>query len=352
MLTLPAFASKGRVLPVEGVRQLDAATEFPVERLTDPKFSSYWPYPYVRAIARKGAFFLFSSDRDSGTQAYRYELKSGEIKQLTEATNLRTSSLQLMPDDHMFAYIDGQSLFLSHLSTLKEREVYRIPDGWEAGEGLCLAGDGVNAALIEKQGDKSRLRLIGVARGNATTVVEHDGILSHPQPRPRRGSVLFQCDGEIQLVNYDGQNRIKLSKIAPSEGAAVWSNDGRYVDYLQLNDRNQITMREVVPDSRQDRIVAPTSQYSNFSRNTDSSVFVAASRSLASPYILVMIRSVRRELTLCEHKSSTPARVAPVFSPTSQRIYFESDKHGKPAIYSVVVDKFIEKTESEDDKQG
>ena len=58
-------------------------------------------------------------------------------------------------------------------------------------------------------------------------------------------------------------------------------------------------------------------------------------------------RVARRELTLCEHRSSDPYSVAPVFSPNSQRVYFQSDKDGKPAIYRVQVEKFVEETDTE-----
>ena len=44
---------------------------------------------------------------------------------------------------------------------------------------------------------------------------------------------------------------------------------------------------------------------------------------------------------------SPTTSVAPVFSPDSQRIYFQSDRDGKRAIYMVRVDKFVEKTDQE-----
>jgi oligogalacturonide lyase len=72
---------------------------------------------------------------------------------------------------------------------------------------------------------------------------------------------------------------------------------------------------------------------------------VGASRNAASPTILILLRGTRRELTLCEHKASHPETVAPVFAPDSQRIYFQSDRDGKPAIYCVHVEKLVEKTE-------
>jgi oligogalacturonide lyase len=39
--------------------------------------------------------------------------------------------------------------------------------------------------------------------------------------------------------------------------------------------------------------------------------------------------------------------VAPIFSHDSQKIFFLSDKDGKPAIYRVQVDRLVEKTEPE-----
>lgn len=345
-----AASDKGRVLSAEGRRYLDPGTEFPVERLTDPTQASFLPYPYARAIGKRGMFLIFSSDRGDGMQAYRYELRSGDAKQLTEARDLRPSSLNILPDDRTFCYLDGRSLRLAPFGNGKDREVYRIPDDWEAGEGLCVSLDGIYAALIEKQTEKYRLRLIGMTRGNATTIAESTEPIRHPQPRPRRASVLFQQGDSLHLVNYDGQQNKRLCPVKASPGAAHWSPDGRNVAYLSAKDRT-VVVREITPDTMQDKLVAPTSQFASFARNVDGSVFVGASASLGSPYVLVLVRSVRRELTLCEHKSGDTDLVAPIFSPTSQRIYFQSDRHGKAAIYSVVVDKFLEKTETDEEKK-
>jgi oligogalacturonide lyase len=51
-------------------------------------------------------------------------------------------------------------------------------------------------------------------------------------------------------------------------------------------------------------------------------------------------------MTLAEHRASDPRMVAPIFAPNSQRIFFTSDQHGKPAIYSMAIDKFVEETDS------
>ncbi len=97
--------------------------------------------------------------------------------------------------------------------------------------------------------------------------------------------------------------------------------------------------------ANEDHFISATTQFVHFGRNADSSVFVGASGSKASPYVLLLVRAVRRELTLCEHKASDPRLVAPIFSPNSQRIFFQTDRHGKWAIYRMSMERLVEETE-------
>ena len=75
--------------------------------------------------------------------------------------------------------------------------------------------------------------------------------------------------------------------------------------------------------------------------------FAGASRNAGSPTVLLMLRITRRERTLCEHRASNPGMVTPVFSPDSQRLYFQSDREGKSAIYSFHMEKLVEKTNAD-----
>jgi oligogalacturonide lyase len=121
---------------------------------------------------------------------------------------------------------------------------------------------------------------------------------------------------------------------------------GRTFAYLHIPDdpKQLITLRESSPDENTDKELAKTSQFEAFCPNGDSSVFAGASRSRASAYVLILLRVTRRELTLCEHHASDPAMVSPVFPPDSQSVFFVSDRHGKPALYRVHVEKFVEQT--------
>jgi len=155
-------------------------------------------------------------------------------------------------------------------------------------------------------------------------------------------------EGGLWLMGFDGREHRQL-KLAPGGvGPAYWSADGSSVLYLSVpEDRKTLNaIREHVPDSGADRLVAETSQFAAFSPDGDASVFVGASANRASPHILLLLRASRREMTLCEHRASNPAVVSPVFSPDSQQIFFQSDLHGKMAIYTMRVDKLVEKTET------
>jgi oligogalacturonide lyase len=346
-----AELDKGKTFPSEWKRYQDPATEFDVYRLTDPAFSSHLPAHYNRAMSRRQGFLLFSSDRVGSKQAFRMDLKMGECRQLTQAQELDPESLTLLPDDRAFCFFDGPSLRQANLANLRDREVYRIPEGWTRGDGASVTGDGVSAVFFEARERVSRLRLLGMAKGTATTIVEAAFPAAHPVARPRRAQVLYRQGGEaLWLVNFDGRQNRRL-KTAPDGniGPAFWAPNGRTILYLHIpNDKTKlIAIREHTPDENLDKQVATTSQFASFGANGDASVFVGASRNRNSPHILILLRVTRRELTLCEHRSSDPLTVAPIFSPDSQRIYFQSDRHGKPAIYRVQVDRFVEETDSE-----
>ena len=70
-------------------------------------------------------------------------------------------------------------------------------------------------------------------------------------------------------------------------------------------------------------------------------MFVGASGSKASPYVLLLSRAAKREFTLAEHRAGDAVTVAPVFTTNNQTILFMSDRHGKPAIYLMPVDKLV-----------
>jgi oligogalacturonide lyase len=349
--TLRGEIEKGKSFPSEWARYPDPATEFEVIRLTDPAHASHLPAYYNRALAHRGGFLLFWSDRSGSNQAFRMDLKSGESRQLTQAQNLDGASLTLAPDERSFFYFDGPALQRSSLAGMRDREAYRIAEGWKRGPGASVTSDGLSAMFPEVSEGGSRLRLIGLVKPASATVVETAFAPAHPVARPRRAQILYrQGDEALWLVNFDGAQNRKL-KTAPEGtiGPAFWSPNGRAILYLHIpaDTTKLVAIREHTPDENSDKLVSATSQFAHFGSNGDASVFVGASRNRNSPHILILLRLTRRELTLCEHRSSDPFSVAPLFSSDSQRVFFQSDRDGNPALYRVQVEKFVEKTESD-----
>ncbi|HEX6896925.1 MAG TPA: hypothetical protein VF146_16720 [Bryobacteraceae bacterium] len=343
-------AERGLVYPSEIHRFSDTATELEVFRLTDPAHRSWLP-DSGRAVSRRGAFVIYANDRSGSPQGYRLDLKTGQSHAFTEADQLVPESLALTPDERGVDYFDGGVLMQANLTSLRSREVYRIPQGYEPGRSLHLSDDGLYAAIVEQKGGANRIRLVAMRTGGAQTVVESPDSLADPMPRPRRAGILYRRGNDgLWVVNFDGAQNRKLRLAAGGVGPAFWSADGRAVLYLNYpEDQKQLhNIRQHIPDTNEDRQVANTTQFIAFGGNGDSSVFVGASGSKASPYVLLLVRSVKRELTLCEHRASDPAQVNPVFSPNSQRIFFQSDRDGQMALYAMAVDKLVAETETED----
>jgi|SRR5690348_12740931 len=348
-LCAAATGGKGAVFPSAVFRYADATTEFPVFRLTNPEHTSILPPHYARAVARKSNFLIYASDVSGSIQAYRMDLKNGQSRLLTEADNFNPSCFTLAPDERSFLYADGSGLVSSSLSSLRSRLVYQPAEGFRVSE-FSLTEDGLAALLVEKQDSRCRLQMIRMADGIATTLAEttaDNDEIGDPSPRPRRASVLYRRAGGVWLANFDGKQNYRLKLSEGQAISAAWSPDGRTVLYLNVPaDPHKLrNIREFTPDTNEDKAVSPTTQYACFERNADASVFVGASGSKASPHVLLLVRAVQREFTLCEHRASDPSRVAPVFSPNSQNVFFSSDQHGKPAIYRIAVDRLVETTD-------
>ena len=133
------------------------------------------------------------------------------------------------------------------------------------------------------------------------------------------GRELSPTNSELWCVSLEANRTKKPVKLASgSISNPRWSPDARSVFFLRSTLTGGIFLseiRQVSLDSLDETLVAKTSQFACFNSNDDASGFVGASRSKAQPTIILLLRSVRRELTLCEHRAHEPRSVTPV-SPT------------------------------------
>jgi len=341
--------AKGRILPSVAVRYADPATEFTVLRLTDPQFSSSLPAVGNRGVTARQ--LLYASDLDGKWQVFRMDLKTKESRQLTEAENLDAVSIAQLGNERGFWHFDGPRLLETAFQTLKERELYRVPEGFDKLPGASYSDDGRYVTWVEKSASLYRLRLLPMQHGTVTTLLESSEELSQPLLRPRDASLLYRSRGGLWTIRFTGKQNRRLPLSEGETLQAQWVSDGHALEYLSrpVEPGKLTALREWTPgiktEEGRDAKIADTSQYVRFQANADASVYVGASGSKASPYLLLLIRAARRELALAEHRASDPSLVTPVFAPNSQFVVFVSDRHGKPAIYWIAVDKLVEETD-------
>ena len=322
----------------------DPATELDVTRLTDPKFASGIAPAHLRKFGRRSDFLIYWSERTGTRQIWHLDLKSGESRQITEVEELDVSTISLSPDERAVTFFHGPTLSEVNGATLAIRDLYKLPEVAPRA-GYTQSADG--SIYFAQRSEVGKSQIMRATRLKTAPFLQVDGDIDSLMVRPRRAQLLYRANGAFWLLNTDGTNSKKPLRLEPgTTGEILWTPSGRSLVYLHLPEdpKQLISLREQTPDDGADKLLARTSQFESFGPNTDASVFTGASRSKASSYILLLLRVTRRELTLCEHHASDPAMVAPTFSPDSKTVFFISDRHGKPAVYRLPVDKFVEET--------
>ena len=338
---------KSRPLPSVGefVRFVDPTTESTIVRLTSPASASYLPAAGNRFVSLRERFLVFSSDRTGSPTPFSLDLRTGTLRPLAVTPHLNSRSLCLDAAGRMLYFIDGTDL---KQLTLANKKLEVLSEGVSA----FSVGASPSDILVVREG---RLEHLGL---NAATLAS--AVAPWCALRPGgTGCAFARISMDPSTANAGTQEFWYLPLAAAAQGRPVllaegrisnplWSPDGASLMFLrQVPGRGGAWLteiHEVSPDTAVEQTIALTSQFASFAPNADASVFVGASASRAQPTVIVLLRSTRREFTLCEHRAKQPASVSPVFSPDSRRVYFESDHQGNSALDSVKVELLIEPT--------
>jgi hypothetical protein len=336
----------------------DAATEFEIARYTEPEYNSVLPAPHLRIFSRGS--FLMASDQSGQLEPFLCDIKTGERRPLFTCNALDPATLTFAAGDRTVVCFDGRQLTTG--SGRSARNVYEVPQGWERAPGFAVS-DGGMTLCVERQGGESRVRAVPVLRGTASTVLESPKPIEALLAKPRSADILIRREGRLELFSPSGSLPGSTRAATPGKGspsktfaipspagrvvAEQWSAGGSNLLYLlQPEERGQLTqLREYSFEAGRDRLIARTSQYVGFARNSDASVFAGVSANRASPYILLLVRVGRRELTLCEHRAPEAGQVSIFFTPNSQRLVFDTRRSGKSVIYGMALEKLVEQTE-------
>jgi Tol biopolymer transport system component len=321
----------------EFVRFSDPTTETFVVRLTSLKSASFLPAAANRFISLKDRYLIFSSDRGGALSPFHVNLRTGALRQLATPSHLAAESLCLEPKERWLYFLDGDRLLRAEVAR------HQISDTLaEQVSSFSIAPSG--AVFLIRGGHLQRLDDGG--KGSAT-LATGAGEMCLAQPGGANGCLFAReisaSEREFWYAAASAPKPILLAQGSISD--PFWSPDGQSLLFLRDVSRPEVTLSEIHEvglDGSGERGVASTSQFASFAPNFDGSVFVGASRSKAQPNVVLLLRTAKRELTLCQHHSSHATAVSPVFSPDARRVYFQSDEEGKPAIYSVNVELLVE----------
>ena len=316
--------SKAKQLPSVGefVRFSDPTTETFVVRLTSLKSSSYLPAARNRFVSVKDRYLVFSSDRNGSLSPFQVDLRSGVVRALANGAHLSPESLCLDPKERWLYFLDGDQLLRTEMGKKESKHAERLADGVSSFS-IALS-DG--AVYLIRHGNLQRLEDAGSGEKTLATAA---GKTCLAQSGGGQGCLFTRDTGENEREFWyaaSGTGKpVLLAKGSVSH--PFWSPDGQSILFLRDVARQDVTLSEIHEvgiDGVGEQCVASTSQFASFSPNFDASVFVGASRSKAQPNVVLLLRSAKREMTLCQHHaSSSGSSRASIFSRCASGLFSE-----------------------------
>ncbi len=315
----------------------DPTTENPILRLTSPANTSFLPDTSHRFISPEGKFLVFTSERKGVFAPYRLDFKTGLAHILFEPEKLHPRSFCLGASGRTLLYLDGGVL---KEFTFGSRHIRTVAEGIES---FSVGRNGTDLVWVRegKLENEAGEKIAGDVGGPCFLSPDR---LSCAFTRP--GAQGQSSIWAVPMRASAGDAEAKLL-VEGNVSEPFWSPDDPSLLFLRRESQDGIErsfIREVTVPQASEQNVSPTPAFASFAPNGDASVFVGASRSKAQPHIVLLLRTPRRELTLCEHHCSDARAVSPVFSPDSRRVFFQTDREGKFAIYSVNTEQFVEAT--------
>lgn len=153
-----SLGPRGKTFRVESeVKELrDPDTGARVMRLTGDGSDNVHLYFTSESFVEGSNRIVFGSNRSGRYQHYLLEIRERRLTQLTDGEAIRPTMACLSGDRRLF-YFDGPVLRALQLDTLDDRELYRVPDGFQPHLPTCTTkGDFVAFSYREKSAVTTR----------------------------------------------------------------------------------------------------------------------------------------------------------------------------------------------------
>lgn len=367
---LPATGPIGRVLDVSGeIKEFkDKETGARVRQLTDGGCDNVHLYFTTDSFVEGSNLVVFGSNRTGKYQHYLMDIAAKKITQLTNGDKISPTQACLTRGGHLL-YFDGSVLHSLKVDTLKDQELYRVPEGWEPHLPTCTAnGEYIAFCYKEKlavstltnviyssmeetyyQHPTSVIMRINTANGKAQAVWGERNWISHVLIHPTNPDTIMFCHeggGAVKQRMWMLDCSVKLARTAvplcpmrPGEFTVhEYFTRGGEVGYQYEVERNgQMEWYNAFVRSdgtwvRQYQLPGP--RPGHIQSNTDNSLvvgdrgFLSRDDKMGSFYISLMTHGNGHAKTrrLCRHQPG-PTQFShghPVFSWDDQWVLFNS----------------------------
>lgn len=256
----------GDVTPAEDRSFEDHETKARIRQLTHWQAHSHHLYFTNSGLWDGGRRLLIGSHRNNARNFYSVELASGELTQLTDFPPGQEAALLRVfvnPRRDEAYFVHGRRLTALDLRTCAQRPLYRVAEGFHAGNISCTA-DGNMVCMAEQEDLADRIRMdvghgyVGFAEysaarplcrilavpvdgGDARTVYEEKFWLGHVNTSPSLPDALTFChegpweniDQRMWVLSISFGRAKPLRKQAPGEtiGHEYWFADGQRVGF-------------------------------------------------------------------------------------------------------------------------
>jgi len=258
--------------PSEKYSYIDKETGARVTRLTGAYSNSNHLYFTNNCFYDGGRSIVFASERSGTPNLYSLELESGKIEQLTDLPQKKypgSNGLHLTfvhPEAEKAVFWDGAVLYCLDLKTREQREIYRLPAGFNK-HIVSIGAEGKYAytSKIEDVRDRRRdatlqgtydchpyseILKIALDGSGAEVVFSENNFIAHVNASPKDENKLTFChEGFWEQVDHRlwalDLKTGKAEKIHPcKKGEAIgheyWFADGNRIGYHGLTDCNRV----------------------------------------------------------------------------------------------------------------
>ena len=201
--------------------------------------------------------------------------------------------------------------------------------------------------LVEQNGAALCSALDRVRKRAFETLLETDSAIDLLRPRPHGNALFYRKDGKFWLYDYEKRAEREIHT-DPGDGIPCffWSADGKSLVYLCAPEGGRgVQLREHFPDSGEDKLICPTSQFANFAANRNGLCLPASAAARFRPTFCCCCAS-RGGSYPGRPPGRFPCGCGHLLHPRQPADLLPRNRSGKCCIYGIPADKLVEPTDT------